>query len=83
MTIRQLRIWYCKIPLRDLCTVSCIQHVLGSFQAKILGHVYLARNGGGMGGGPWPHLKFGGRGQRILWPHLNFGQILTQIDDYL
>ena len=41
--------------------------------------------GGGMGGGgggkgPWPHLKFGGRGQRILWRHLNFGQILTKID---
>ena len=30
--------------------------------------------------GPWPHLKFGGRGQRILWPHLNFGQIMTKID---
>ena len=34
----------------------------------------------GVAKGPWPHLKFGGRGQRILWPHLNFGQILTKID---
>ena len=36
--------------------------------------------GKGVAKGPWPHLKFGGRGQRILWPHLNFGQILTKID---
>ena len=33
----------------------------------------------GVAAGPWPHLEFGGRGQRILWPHLNFGQILTKL----
>ena len=35
--------------------------------------------GMGVARGPWPHLKFGGRGQRILWPHLNFGKILAKI----